>query len=294
MQPTMQPAPAPVRPSVLPRILDGLVLLLLSCLAAWLFFHSRTRSALWAGLLTGLFALCVAAATYAWQARKYRQHTQKLRRIAYRLWLSDQILASDNLSFEVMVLGLLQSGLGYRYLPSTQGPDTLLKDGKRSALTVLKRHPACPVDAQMVLAAVDTARKEGYEHLLLVASSGFDAAAQAFAGKVPDLDMQLMDLEALADLAYQEHYGRPVDNLSSYAAEAREVLRQQHRRPKRFAQWTRPLRFAVSGLALAALGFLTPYRQWYWTIAALCVGIALIQLVRAFIRSTQEAAQSSK
>jgi hypothetical protein len=221
------------------------------------------------------FTASAAAAFLLVRQRRLRRRRMELERQAYDLWLCDEMLKSEPERFRKFALNILLFQCRYRYIPPEEGGPRLVSDDRTADIAVLRRHPSSPVGAQDMLELVDHARAAGLDGLVAVTTAEFSKEARDFAHAVPGITVSLYDGAKLASMAWDGAVAPPPGALEPYMERAREALRKKRKqsRPK-FASWAIGVRFALTGLLLFAMGWLTPYRTWYLVCSAVCFVIA--------------------
>jgi hypothetical protein len=269
---------SPVRRSErfsLARLLDGVAFVALAALLSFIFFSSRIQSPVVAALPSALFTAAAAAAFLLFRQRRLRRRKMEIERQAYDLWLCDEMLKSEPGRFQKFALNILLFQCRYRYVPPEEGGPRLVMDDKTSYVAVLRRHPSAPVTAQDMIELVDAARGAGLTSLVAATTAEFTKEAREFAKAVPGVEVSLFDGSKLSSMAWDGAVAPPPDALGPYMERAGELLKKKRKqsRPK-FAALGVAVRFALTGLLLFAIGWLTPFHTWYLACSAACFVIA--------------------
>lgn len=263
-------------PFSLARLLDGIAFVALMALLSFIFFSSRIHSPYVAALPAALFTASAAAAFILSRQRRLRRKRMEIERQAYDLWLCDEMLKSEPARFAKFALNILLFQCRYRYVPPEEGGPRLLMEDKEADVAILRRHPSAPVTAQEIVELVDKTRGAGLDSLVVATTAEFTKEAREFAKAVPGVAVTLYDGPKLSSMAWDGAFAPPPqDALDPYMESAREMFRKKKKqaRPK-FAFWAVSLRFALTGVLLFAVGWLTPFHTWYLACSAVCFLIA--------------------
>jgi hypothetical protein len=276
-------------PFSLARLLDGIAFVALMALLSFIFFSSRIHSPYVAALPAALFTSCAAAAFILSRQRRLRRKRMEIERQAYDLWLCDEMLKSEPARFAKFALNILLFQCRYRYVPPEEGGPRLLMEDKASDVAILRRHPSAPITAQEMVDLVDKTRDAGLESLVVATTVEFTKEARAFAKSVPGIAVSLYDGPKLSSMAWDGAFAPPPGALDPYMENAREIMRKRKKqaRPK-FAFWAVSLRFALTGVLLFAVGWLTPFHTWYLVCSAVCFLIAAAAVLFPNIRYFQK------
>lgn len=278
-------------PFSLARLLDGIAFVALMALVSFIFFATRIQSPIVAALPALLFTASAAAAFIMVRQRKTRRRQMELEREAYDLWLCDEMLKSEPARFNKFALNILLFQCRYRYVTPEEGGPKLQLDDQNSDIALLRRHPSSPVSAQDMIELVDKTRAADLKHLVVATTAEFTSEARDFAKAVPGVTVALYDGAKLSSMAWDGAFAPPPDALGPYMERAAELFRKRKKqsRPK-FASWAVSIRFALTGMLLCFMSWLTPFRTWYLVCAAACFVIgaaaALFPNLKYFKRKT--------
>lgn len=260
-------------------LIDGISVTAFIAVLSFLFFAGRIESPVLALVPSVLFTGAATLIFLQIQARRRRLKRIALERLAYDLWLTDDLLRAEPAKFNKFALSILLFQCHWRYVPPEDGGPFLTQDDKAAELALLRRHPSAPVGAQDVLECIDRARAAGRGALVVATTAGITDEARKFAGGVPDVDVRFYDGQQLAAMAWDGACAPPPDALEPYLEEAGKRLRSKKRTRRVFANWAVSIRFIGTAGLLTAMSWLTPYRHWYLICAALCLAFGAAALL---------------
>jgi hypothetical protein len=258
-------------PFSLARLLDGIAFAALTTLLSFIFFSSRIQSPAVAALPSAMFTAAAVAAYLLFRRARYRRRLTELERSAYDLWLCDEMLKSEPARFHKFALNILLFQCRYRYITPEDGGPRLQTEDADADIAILRRHPSSPVTAQDMIELADRARAANLTRLVAATTAEFTPEAREFAKTVPGMAMDLYDGARLSSMAWDGAFAPPPDALGPYMERAEELRRKRRKqaRPK-FASLAVSIRFAVTGVMLCVMAWLTPFRTWYLVCAAAC------------------------
>ena len=260
-----------VAPFSLARLLDSIAFTALIALLSFIFFSSRIESPVVAALPSALFTCSAASAFLLVRRRRLRRVRKELERNAYDLWLCDEMLKSEPARFQKFALNILLFQCRYRYVTPEDGGPRLQTDGVDADIAILRRHPTAPVSAQDIIDLVDKARAAGLTRLVVATTAEFTEEAREFAKNAPDVKVDLYDGPKLSSMAWDGAFAPPPEALGPYLERAEALWRKRRKqsRPK-FASLAASIRFALTGVLLCVMAWLTPFQTWYLICAAAC------------------------
>ena len=263
----------------LARLLDGTAFVILVALLSFIFFAARIANPWMAALPSAIFTGASALAFVLWRQKSLKLKQKALQRQAYDLWLCDEMVKSEERRFGKFVLNILLFQCRYHYVPESDG-HRLAKEGRLAHCAVLRRHPSAPVNAQDVLDLADHTRAEGLENLVIATTAEITDDARKLAEAIPGMEITLYDGPALYAMSWDAAMAAPPGALDPYMDSARELLRAKGRQSRfKFSSWGISLRFALTGLMLAVMAWLTPFRTWYLICAAGCLVLGAAAIV---------------
>ena len=247
----------------LPYALDYLGLVLATAYLSMFWFMRRLGSLHLAVPLGASFTILASMVYYRWQHSRWLRHKAQLECTALRLWLTDELLSGTIEDFRELVCDLLTSQRGYHLVETGKHP-LLAKDDHTYKLIVLRRHPSCPADAQLLMQLNRTNCKS---RILAVSTSDFTDAARNYARKSC---MQLLATADLAALAQTANMHPSSKQKEYYMRRACSEHRNTHKKRINQATMTRSLRYFSGAALLGLMGVLSPWRGWYWLVALYC------------------------
>jgi hypothetical protein len=268
---SLRPLGRRAEPFSLARLLDGIAFVALMALVSFIFFASRISSPVVALLPSALFTGAAASVFVLSRRKKLRRRRMELERLAYDMWLCDEMLKSEPGRFNKFALNILLFQCRYHYITPEEGGPKLQIDDQLADIAILRRHPSAPVTAQDLLELVDKTRASGLNHLVVATTAEFTAEAKEFAKAVSGIGVALYDGAKLSSMAWDGAFAPPPEALAPYLEHAEEQYRKykKQNRPK-FASWAVSIRFALTGILLCMMAWLTPFRTWYLVCAAAC------------------------
>ena len=264
----------------LPYALDYLGLVLITALLSTLWFQGRLDS-LWLSVPLGIaFTMLASLIFYRWQHGRWLRRRRQLDQEALALWLADALLKGTLAGFQRLCGYLLDLQLSYRVF-TDQGKLLLESKGQRYRLYCLRRHPSCPVDAQQLF-QLQTAAERGGLSAAVAASCAFTPQAMDYARQqqnlvlfpLNDLAAMAMDLGLRPPRAVRAHYDRL----------ARQQLPGKKKSLAARMAKIAALRYGIGAVLMAFIGYLSPWRMWYWMAAVFCAVMAVF----AFLPSREK------
>jgi len=247
----------------LPYALDYLGLVLATAYLSILWFTGRLNS-LYLSIPLGIaFTTLAGIVFYRWQHGRWLRRKNQLELTALQLWLADHLLNGTTDDFRKLTCDLLTTQDGYTMIQ--EGKHPLLKQkGHTYRLLCLRRHPACPADAQLLMQLASAF--QDYP-LMVVSTASCTDSARDYAQRQ---GIQLLSPLDLASLAQRADIRLPDRHRSCYMDKA--CREHQHLRKSflnRLSQ-TRALRYLSGAVLLGLMGILSPWRGWYWLTALYC------------------------
>ncbi len=253
----------------LPYALDYLGLVLVTAALSMLWFNSRLGSLLLAIPLGIAFTLLASLVYYRWQHRRWLKRKSALDRQAIALWLADELLSGTTDQLRELTCDLLSRREGYK-LTFASGKPLLGKQSQSWRLYCLRRHPSCPVDAQQLM-QLKAASDHAGMGAAVSTTSGFTEPALEYARRTGVL---LISLEDLARMAHEDGMKPPAQSRGYYNRLARQMPPVARRSLARRAAKLLSVRYALGALLLGFMGWLSPWRGWYWAAALFCAVMA--------------------
>ncbi|MDD3242155.1 MAG: hypothetical protein PHD32_00350 [Eubacteriales bacterium] len=261
------------------RWVDFAVLLLVpGCLAVLWVYRRTGRLALALSIAGCLTVLGGIAATRLCAAARARARATEVR-WAHRLWFADEMAFSPDHQLRRFASDILQSQYGCRY----DGP-TLFLEGQPVLLCTLRRHISRPVTADDILACADQARAQSISTVFLAATAHPDDSAQTALGSVRDVEIHLLDMDELADQAWESGWSGEEEQLEKYWQAAHALRLRARPFSGFFSRLRRPLRFGFAALLLGLPAAFTPFPGWYLAASGVCLTLGVLSAARQFRR----------
>ena len=269
----------------LPYALDYLGLVLITAALSMLWFNSRLGSLLLAVPMGVAFTVLASMVFYRWQHRRWLKRKSALDRQALALWLADELLSGTAEELRELTCDLLCSQKGYK-LTFVSGKPLLATASGTWRLYCLRRHPSCPVDAQQLMQLKAASDRTGLGAAVST-TAGFTEPAREYARRA---GLLLVGLDELADMAQAAGMQPPASSRSHYNRLARQQPPAARRSLARRAAKLLTVRYMLGALLLGFMGWLSPWRGWYWAAALFCAVMAAATAIASFKERRQDPA----